>query len=713
MKSNLLKIFLLILIIVFVFLFFHFSFQNYLTLSYLKENQQILNSYYLENKNLTIISYFCFYIIVTAFSLPGASILTLAAGAIFGLWQGMLIVSFASSIGASLAFLSSRVLLRNTIAKKFEKQFNVINSGIENDGAVYLLSLRLIPAFPFFMINLVMGLTKISLSKFYFFSQLGMLPGTLVYVNAGKQLASLENLSQIMSYNILGSFILLGLFPFIIKKIMNIFKNRNIYKNFKKPKTFNYNMIAIGAGSAGLVTAYISSAVKAKTALIEKHKMGGDCLNTGCVPSKAIIRSAKIAHHMKSASKYGLSDLTPEIDMKKIMKRVDSVISKIEPHDSVKRYSELGVECFSGDAKILSPWEVQVNGKILTTKNITIATGASPFVPNIPGIDLITPLTSQNLWKLDYLPKKFIILGGGPIGCEMAQSFARLGSKVTQVEMQDRIMSIEDKEVSDILQNQFKEEGITLLLKHKALKIIKKEDAKFLVTLCDDKEYETQFDEILVAVGRKANIEGFGLEELGIKLRENKTIWANEFMQTNFPNIFVCGDVTGPYQLTHTAAHQAWYCAVNGLFGFLKKFKVDYSVIPWATYSDPEVASMGLNEQRAKSQNIAYELVTYNLDDLDRAIADSEDYGVVRVLVKPGSDKILGATIVGNHASDLLLEFITAMKHGIGLNKILGTIHIYPTMGEANKYLAGNWKKSQTSTTTFKWLERLHRLRRS
>lgn len=712
MKNSLVKLIILSVAAVLIFVFFHYDLQSYLTLGFLKENQELIHNFYLENKLLTISLYFILYIFMTALSLPGATILTLAGGAVFGLLQGLLIVSFASSIGASLAFLSSRVLFRNTIAKKFEKQFRVINSGIESDGAVYLLSLRLIPAFPFFMINLLMGLTKISLFKFYLFSQIGMLPGTLVYINAGEQLASIEDLSQILSVRVLGSFILLGLFPILIKSVLSFFKNRNIYKRFRRPKSYEYNMIAIGAGSAGLVTAYISSAVKAKVALVEKHKMGGDCLNTGCVPSKAIIRSAKIAHQMKSASKYGLKNTEPEIDLKKIMGRVHDVISKIEPHDSVDRYSALGVTCFTGAAKIISPWEVLVDGKILTTKNITIATGASPFIPPIPGIESITPLTSENLWKLDSLPEKFIVLGGGPIGCEMAQSFARLGSNVTQVEMQDRLMSIEDKEVSLLIQDHFKKEGINLLLKHRAQKIILRDDKKILITLCEDVEYETEFDEILIAVGRKANIEGFGLEDLGIQIRENKTIWANEFMQTNYPNIFVCGDVTGPFQLTHTASHQAWYCAVNGLFGALKKFKVDYSVIPWATYCDPEVASVGLNEQRALAQNISYELITYGIDDLDRAIADSEDHGFVRVLVSPGSDKILGATIVGNHASDLLLEFITAMKYGIGLNKILGTIHIYPTMGEANKYLAGNWKKKQTSQKVFSWLEKFHKIMR-
>lgn len=702
------KLLLISVILLLVFIFQYFGLSEYLTLDYIKQNQTRFQEYYAQNTVLTLSIFFIIYVVSTALSLPGATVLTLAAGALFGLVTGTLIVSFASTIGATLAFLSSRFLLRGYVEKKFKKYIDPINQGIEKDGAFYLFTLRLIPIFPFFVINLVMGITKINTLKYFIVSQIGMLAGTIVYVNAGLQLGNIDTLSGILSFKLMGSFALLGIFPLIAKKIVNLIKANKVYTGHTKPKKIEYNMVVIGAGSAGLVTAYISAAVKAKVALIEKHKMGGDCLNTGCVPSKAIIKSAKLAHQMKNASKYGLEAITPKFEFKNVMNRVHDVISKIEPHDSVERYSDLGVECIQGAAKIISPWEVEVDGKVLTTQNITIATGASPFVPPIPGLDQITPLTSENLWQLEELPKRMIILGGGPIGCEMAQSFNRLGSQVTQIEMMDRIMGIEDPEVSSIIEERFKSEGVNVLTKHKAKEIKVDGDRKYLVAEFDGQDVEIEFDEILVAVGRRANIKGFGAEELGITLRQNQTIDANEYLQTNFPNIYVCGDVTGPFQLTHTASHQAWFCAVNALFGKLKKFKVDYSVIPWATYSDPEVASVGLNEQRAKREGIPYELTTYGIDDLDRAIADSEDHGVVRVLTEPGSDKILGATIVSNHASDLLLEFIAAMKHGFGLNKILGTIHIYPTMGEANKYLAGNWKRKQTSETIFKWLKRFH-----
>lgn len=708
MKNYVPKLILIIVVASLIILFQIYGLSEYFTIGFIKENQALLANFYATNPILTTTIFFLGYVLVTALSLPGAVIMTLAAGALFGLLKGTLIVSFASTLGASFAFLSSRYLFRETITQRFKKSLDSINHGIEKDGAFYLFTLRLIPAFPFFIINLVMGITKISLIKYFFVSQIGMLAGTIVYVNAGLQLSQINSVKEILSFQLLLAFVLLGVFPLVTKKLIDFYKGRRVYQKYKKPKKIDYNMVVIGAGSAGLVTAYISAAVKARVALIEKHKMGGDCLNTGCVPSKAIIKSAKLAYQMRNAERYGLDSITPKIDFKKVMCRIHEVIKKIEPHDSVERYRGLGVECFQGTAKILSPWEVEVNGKRLTTRAITIATGAGPLIPKLPGLEKITPLTSENLWQLDSLPKRLIVLGGGPIGCEMAQSFQRLGSQVTLIEMNDRVMGAEDPEVSKIIEKRFQSEGIKLLVSHRASEIKVFDDKKILVTESATGNIEIDFDEILFAVGRQANINGFGVEELGIQVRENKTIEANEYLQTNYPNIYVCGDVTGPYQLTHTASHQAWFCSVNALFGKLKKFKVDYSVIPWAIYTDPEVASVGHNEQRAKKDGVAYELTTYGIDDLDRAIADSEDYGVVRVLTKPGTDQILGATIVGQHAADLLIEFISAMKHGHGLNKILGTIHIYPTMGEANKFLAGNWKKKQTSETVFKLLKKYH-----
>ena len=693
MKRSHFKILFIVAVIIAIYLFKSSGAGEYLTLETLKEKQELLKSFYANDPLKTIAAFMAIYILATALSLPGATILTLSAGVLFGFWTGTILVSFASTIGATLAFLTARFLFKETIQKKFGEKLERINEGIKKDGAFYLFTLRLVPLFPFFLVNLVMGLAPIRTLTYFFISQIGMLPGTAVYVNAGTQLAQIDSLKGILSPKLLLSFALIGILPLISKWVIGMFKSQKHLRQYKKPAHFDYNMVVIGAGSAGLVSAYIAAAVKAKVALIEKHKMGGDCLNTGCVPSKALIRSAKIFNYFKRAQEFGIDSLSVKVDFAKVMERVQRVITKVEPHDSVERYSSLGVECIQGEAKIRSPYEIEVNGKILTTKNIVIATGASPLVAAIPGLSEIPYLTSDNVWGLRELPKRLIVLGGGPIGCELAQSFARFGSQVSLVEMAPRIMAREDEEVSSFITEKFQREKISVLAGHKALRVEK--DPKTLVCEYQGREIRIPFDEILVALGRKANIKGFGLESLNIEISNRGTVVADEYLRTtNYPNIYVCGDVTGPFQFTHTASHQAWYVAVNSLFSPFKKYKVDYRVIPWCTFTDPEVARVGFSEQEAKEKGISFQVTRYGIDDLDRAIAEGEAHGFVKILTSPGSDKILGVTIVGDHAGDIIAEYVAAMKHGFGLNKILSTIHIYPTLAEANKYAAGVWKKA-------------------
>lgn len=474
----------------------------------------------------------------------------------------------------------------------------------------------------------------------------------------------------------------------------------------------DYNIIVIGGGSAGLVSAYIAAALKAKVALIEKHKMGGDCLNTGCVPSKALIRSAKVLSYIARHKEFGLKSVQARFEFSDIMKRVHRVIAKVEPHDSIERYTGLGVDCISGAAKIISPHEVRVNGKTLTTKNIIIATGARPAIPPIPGLDKVPYLTTDNIWELRELPRRLVIAGGGPIGCELAQCFARLGSQVTMVEMMPELMIREDQEFSTAIRNQFLREGIDVRTGTKCKEIAAEGDRQFMLVETNGMTQHLEFDKVLIAVGRAANAKGFGLEDIGIQLSARGTVEVDEYLRTPaHSNIYACGDVAGPFQFTHTAAHQAWYCAVNALFSPFKKFKVDYRVIPWCTFTDPEVARVGLNEKDAKEQGVAYEVTTYGIDDLDRAIADSEDHGIVKVLTVPGKDKILGVTIMGHHAGDLIAEYVSAIKHGLGLNKILGTIHIYPTMTEANKFAAGVWKRAHAPEGLLGFIRKFHKWR--
>jgi len=713
------KLGLVTIIVALVVAYFALDLNQYLTLDQLKSSQDQFAELLAQHPILVPVTFFFTYVLITALSLPGAAIMTLTAGALFGLGQGLLLVSFASSLGATLAFLVARFLLRDTIKRRFAKRLQAIDRGVERDGAFYLFTLRLVPLFPFFMINLVMGLTKLRTWTFYWVSQVGMLGGTAVYVNAGTQLASIDSMGEIFSLRLLASFALLGLFPWIAKGIVRVVQRRRVYKNWQKPRRFDRNLIVIGGGAGGLVSAYIAAMVKAEVTLVEAHKMGGDCLNYGCVPSKALIKSAKVAHQMRHADAYGLDAQTPSFSFRKIMARIRQIIVDIEPHDSVERYTGLGVDVVEGYAKIVDPWTVDIalnegGTRRLTTRSIVIAAGAQPLVPDLPGLDEVDYVTSDTLWdrfaELDEPPKRLVVLGGGPIGAELSQAFARLGSQVSQVEMGPRIMPKEDEEISELARQSLAEDGVAVLTGHKALRCERDGDTKTLVVEHQGEEHRIEFDQLLVAVGRSARLTGYGLEALGIPTE--RTVVTNEYLETLYPNIYAAGDVAGPYQFTHTAAHMAWYAAVNALFGQFKRFKVDYSVIPWTTFVDPEVARVGLSEAEARAQGVEYELSRFELADLDRAIADSDTRGFIKVLTPPGRDKILGAVIVGTDASNLLAEFVFAMRHGLGLNKILGTIHTYPTLAEANKYTAGEWKKAHAPERVLGWLKKYHTWKR-
>ena len=708
------RIALLLLIASLVAGFFIFDLGQYLTLDYIKSQQAQLDGLVAAHPLVIAAAYFLIYVLVTAVSLPGAAIMTLAAGAMFGLWWGLLLVSFASTIGATLAMLVARFVLRDQVSRRFERQLNGINKGVEREGAFYLFTLRLVPLFPFFAINLIMGLTKISVPVYFVVSQIGMLAGTLVFVNAGTQLAQVESLAGIISPELLLSFALLGVFPLLGKKLVDIVRARRVLARWDKPKTFDRDVIVIGAGSGGLVAALIVATVKGKVTLIEKHKMGGDCLNTGCVPSKALIRSAKLAADMNRGPALGFRKMKPDFDFAHVMDRVQRIIKTIEPHDSVERFEGLGVNVAIGEAKILSPWSVAVNDQVLTTRSIIIATGAAPFVPPIKNIEAVDYLTSDNLWDIREMPGRMIVLGGGPIGTELAQALNRLGSQVTQVEMAPRIMSREDPEISLMVTASLEAEGVEVLVNHTAREVLVEKGEKFLlVSTNDGQEKRVAFDHLLVAVGRKANVAGFGLEELGVGITPQGTIEVDDYLRTNYLNIYAVGDVAGPYQFTHTASHMAWFAAVNALFGTFWKFAVDYSVIPWCTFTSPEVARVGISETEAQAQNIAYEVTTFDVAELDRALADEEAHGVVKVITPPGKDTILGVTIVADHAGDLISEYVLAMKYGLGLKKIMGTIHIYPTLAEMNKFAASEWRKKHKPDWALELAGRYHAWRRS
>ncbi len=706
------RLFVVLVIAAAVAAFFAFDLGQYLTLEQLRAQRESFQAVYADRPMATIGIFFVLYVAVTALSLPGAAIMTIAAGALFGLLTGTVIVSFASTIGATLAFLISRLLLRDGVQRRFGKSLAKVNEGIAQDGAFYLFGLRLVPAFPFFVINLVMGLTPMRTWTFFWVSQVGMLAGTLVYVNAGTQLAAIDSLSGLVSPALLASFIALGLFPLAARKALQWLRARRQTHAWSKPRRFDRDMVVIGAGSGGLVSAYIGAAVRAKVSLVEKHRMGGDCLNTGCVPSKALIRTSRFLAELKRSERYGIRRADAQFEFAEVMQRVQHAISEVEPHDSPERYRGLGVDVIEGEARITSPWSVEIDGRTLTTRNIVVATGARPFVPPIPGLDQSGYLTSDTIWSLRERPERLLVLGGGPIGCELAQAFARLGSAVTQVERQSRLLGREDPEVSALLARAFDEDGIKVLTDTTAVRVEQNAGGQQLIVERDGVEEAIGFDQILVAVGRHANTEGFGLETLDIPVTARGTIAVNEYLQTRYPNIYAVGDVAGPYQFTHAAAHQAWHAAVNALFGTFRRFTVDYSALPAATFTDPEVGRVGLNEQEAREQGIDYEVTTYDMAELDRAIADGNAHGFVKVLTVPGKDRVLGATIVGHNAGELITSYTTAIRHSLGMNKLLSTIHPYPTWTEANKFAAGAWKKAHAPERILAWVERYHRWRR-
>ncbi|MGQ0560097.1 MAG: FAD-dependent oxidoreductase [Sphingosinicella sp.] len=687
--------------------FFWFDLDLYLNLNELKSHRDEALAFVEERPLTAILAFFLFYVALTAISMPGAAVLTIAGGALFGLTRGTIIVSFASTIGASLAFLSSRYLLRDWVCARFPAQVAAIDRGVARDGAFYLLTLRLITLIPFFLVNLAMGLTAIRLPVFFFTSQAGMLPATIIYIYAGTQLAAIEHVSDILSPGLILAFLLLGLLPLMARLAVRRLQQRRAYRGFKRPKRFDRNLVVIGGGAGGLVTAYVAAATKAKVTLIEAEAMGGDCLNTGCVPSKTLIRSARAAHEVRTADRFGIRAPSPDVDFAAVMRRVRDAIATIAPHDSAERYRGLGVDVRLGHGRILDPWTVEVGGERLTTRAIVTAAGGEPVIPPVPGLEKVMFLTSDTLWaamaERETAPKRLAILGGGPIGCELAQAFARLGSQVTLVEAEPRLLAREDGEAAEALAAIMRDEGVDLRLGQPARRV---EPGRLFV----GEGEEVAFDELIVAAGRKPRLAGYGLDGLGIDT--GKTLETNAFLETIFPNIYAVGDVEGRYQFTHVSAHQAWHAAVNALFGSVRRFRVDERVLPRVTFTDPELAQVGHHENSARAAGIAFETVRYDLAGLDRAVTESEARGFVKLLVEPNRDRILGATILGHNAGETIALVALAIKHGIGLNRLLSTVFAYPTMAEAVKMAAGQWRRDHAPQRLLGWAERWHRWRR-
>jgi pyruvate/2-oxoglutarate dehydrogenase complex dihydrolipoamide dehydrogenase (E3) component/uncharacterized membrane protein YdjX (TVP38/TMEM64 family) len=654
------------------------------------------------------------YALVTALSIPGAaSLLTLTAGAVFGLAVGTVVASFASTIGAVLACVLARFLLRDTVERRFAGFAATVNRGLDRDGPAYLFALRLVPVIPFFAINLGTALTRLPLRTFYWTSQLGMLPGTLVYVNAGRELGQVQSAGDVLSPGLIGAFALLGLFPLLARRGLQLVQARRHLARFPRPRRFDANLVVIGAGAAGLVTAYVAAAARAKVILIEQAEMGGDCLNRGCVPSKALLRAARLRADVQRARDFGLAASTGAVDLAAVLARVRRAVARVEPHDSVERYTALGVDCVAGTARIVSPWTVAVGDRVITTRSIVIATGGAPVVPPVPGLTGVPHVTSDTVWNLAELPARLLVLGGGPVGCELAQAFRRLGSEVILLEAGPRLLPREDPTVGALLVARLAAEGLRVLVDCRAEAFEPGPGGGHVRCRHTDGREETiAFDQVLVPTGRRARTADLGLEDLGVGLNADGTVATNEFLQATIPTVFACGDAAGPYQLTHAGAHQAWYAAMNALYGRWWRLQPDYRVLPWCVFTDPEVGRVGLTEAEARAAGLDVEVTRFDLAELDRAIADGDNHGFIKVLTPRGRDRILGATIVAPHAGEILAELVLAMRHGLGLRKLLGTVHSYPTWAEASRQVAGAWQQAHLPLRLLGIAERVNRWQR-
>jgi pyruvate/2-oxoglutarate dehydrogenase complex dihydrolipoamide dehydrogenase (E3) component/uncharacterized membrane protein YdjX (TVP38/TMEM64 family) len=660
------------------------------------------------------------YIIAVVAALPGSA-LSIAAGALFGSVLGVILVSIGATVGASLAFLISRYFARESMVNWLGKneRFQRLDRLTEEQGAAIVALTRLVPLFPFNLLNYGFGLTRVPFWTYVFWSWLCMLPGIILYVVGADAVAKVLAQGKIPWY-LVGAFLAVLIFLVIVVryakgrlgtsdkaapagKASNPADlpatpevspldeyNQELVANVRPGDWINpepaavYNLVVIGAGTAGLVTAAGAAGLGAKVALVERHLMGGDCLNYGCVPSKAVIRSSRLCAELSRAGTLGIQ--TPagvEVDFAAVMARMRRLRAGISEHDSARRFRDLGVDVFLGQARFTGRDSIEVGGKTLRFKKAVIATGGRAVHPNIPGLSEAGFLTNETVFSLTERPGRLLVMGGGPIGCEFAQAMQRLGCQVTLLHKYDRLMNREDPDAAKIVQKIFLKEGITLIYNAKPLRVDRGGTGKVVQYEHDGQAGVIEVDEILIGAGRAPNVEGLNLEAAGVAYEGGKGrgVVVNDKLQTANPNIYAAGDVCLPYQFTHLADASARIVIQNALFFGSKKLSA--LTIPWCTYTDPEVAHVGLSEQEAQKKKIAYQIFMKPLKEVDRAILDGEEEGFVKILVKAGSDKILGATIVASHAGEMISEVTCAMAGNVGLGALAGVIHPYPTQAEA------------------------------
>ncbi|MFC7536756.1 FAD-dependent oxidoreductase [Sphingomonas sp. GCM10030256] len=675
--------------------------RDYLSLEALKGGSEALRQWIAAHPVLAPAAFAAAYLLVVALSLPGAAVMTLAGGALFGLVGGTVLASLSSTAGATLAMLSARFLARDWVAQRFPKAVQAIDQGIERDGSLYLLSLRLAPIFPFFLINLAIGLTAMPAGRFFLLTMAGALPGTIVYTAAGTALASIDSLGDVLSPKLLGAFLALALLPLVGKAASGWLQRRRALHGFRRPRRFDANLIVIGAGSGGLVASLVAAELKAKVILVERGEMGGDCLNTGCVPSKSLLRAAKAAAEVRRAGRFGVEAELCAVDFRNTMAHLRGAIAAIAPNDSVERFRGLGVDVRQASARLVDPWTIEIDSRErLTARAILLATGADPVVPLIPGLAESGFVTSETLWdrldQFDRVPQRVAILGTGPIGCELGQALGRLGADVTLVSHAERILDRDEPEASAIVAQALATDGVTILTGRKV-------ERSTTSALHLDTGEAIPFDLLIVAAGRKPHLRGLGLEDLGL---DPDTLAVDGRGRGPFGHVFVAGDAAGGPQFTHYAGHSGAIAGINALLGPLGRLKLD-TLVPRVTYTSPEVASIGMTGADAPADA---EIATFDVAHNDRNIADAGAPGMVKLVVRKG--RVLGATIVADHAGELIMPWVLAIKRRIPLSQMMSVIYPYPTLSEVSRAAAGEWRRAHRPERVLRLAELFHSWRR-
>lgn len=690
--------------------FFWFDLEQYLTLEMIQAKSGALRDQVQAHPWWAGSVFFAAYVALTVMSFPGTVVLTLLAGALFGLVGGTLMVSFASNIGALFAMLISRFLLRDWIQRRFAKQIASINRGLERDGAFYLFSLRLIPLVPFVLLNPALGLTRVSMWTFWWTTQAGMLPGHAIYVGAGRQLARIREISDILSPSLIGTLALLAIFPLAATKLLTLYKARKVYSGWQKPKSFEHNLVVIGGGSGGLTAARIAASMKARVALVERERLGGAALHSGSVPARALMRAANLHHTLRQGGTLGIRMHT-EVDFAEVMRQVRRTLDEAQGQVTAESSKTAGLEMVRGSAQLTSPWSVQVGNRTLCSRAIVIATGSHAIIPPIPGLEEVEPLTCENVWDLQQRPERLLVMGGEANACELAQAFQRLGCQVTLVVEGDMLLASAEPEARQAVTDALCADGVQVLLKVSPQRFEVAESERRLVCSIDEQNRFLAFDQVLLALGREAHLHDLGLEKLKLSTREDGSLEVDEYLATRYPNIYAVGAVTGPDSSFQSAKHHAWYAAANGLFSGFRRFMVSDRVVPRVAFTSPEIASVGLTEAQAKLAELEYEVTMLDLDSLEAAQMSIGNSGFLKVLTERGRDRIIGVTLVGDGASETLAVFVLAMKHKLGLNKLRRTVHINPTLAEASLAVAEAWRRAHTAKRSQTWAARLHRWR--